>query len=260
MSELPDGLPAIVSSRPLAGGDVARVRDVELADGRRAVVKETPYDATLEAEGLRALGAAGVRVPEVLAVAADVLVLEHVRARGDLEALGAELATAHRTAGERFGWHRDNVIGPLPQANPPTDSFAELFIEHRLLPYRDDLPRELTGRLQRACDEVLGDLLERGQRPSLVHGDLWAGNILDDRVLIDPAVHHGDREIDLAMLDLFGGVPTALSAGYEAVWPLDEAWRRRRPALQLYHLLVHVRLFGAGYQAAVARRLDDLGV
>ena len=259
MGELPNGLPGVVRSTPLAGGGVARVRRAELADGRTVVVKDTPYPADLEAEGLQALGAAGVRVPEVLGVGPHTLVLEHVHADADLEALGAELATAHGQRGERFGWHRDNVIGPLPQPNPPCEDFTELFVEHRLLPYAGDLPDALAHRLRRACDTALPELLEHEQPPSLVHGDLWAGNILDDRVVIDPAVHHGDRELDLAMLDLFGGVPAPLQAGYDAVWPLDEGWRRRRPALQLYHLLVHVRLFGAGYHGAVASRLEALG-
>lgn len=259
MSELPGDLPPVVRSAPLAGGSIAQVRRVELADGRTAVVKHTPYDATLEAEGLRALGDAGVRVPAVLGADAGVLVLEHVRAEPDLEALGAELARAHRSRGERFGWHRDNVIGPLPQANPPTEAFPEFFVAHRLLPYAGDLPPELARRLERACEVVLPDLLDHDQPPSLVHGDLWAGNILDQRVLIDPAAHYGDREIDLAMLDLFGGVPPALQHGYDAIWPLDDGWRHRRPALQLFHLLVHVRLFGAGYHGAVASRLDTLG-
>ncbi len=259
MSDLPGGLPPVVRSAPLAGGDIAQVARVELADGRTAVVKHTPYDATLEAEGLRALGDAGVRVPEVLGVDTEVLVLEHVQAAPDLETLGAELAGAHLTQGERFGWHRDNVIGPLPQANPPTDAFPEFFVEHRLLPYVGDLPTELARRLEDACDTVLPDLLDHDQPPSLVHGDLWSGNILDQRVLIDPAVHHGDREIDLAMLDLFGGVPPALQRGYDTVWPLDDGWQQRRGALQLFHLLVHVRLFGAGYHGAVASRLSVLG-
>lgn len=259
MSRWPDDLPQLRRSTPMAGGDIAEVVRAELVDGRTVVVKYPPYDATLEAEGLAALGAAGARVPAVLGATADVLVLEHVQATPDLEALGTELATAHGELGPSFGWDRDNVIGPLPQANPRTDGFGEFFVTHRLLPYSGDLPEELRTRLRRACEDVLPALLAHDQPPSLVHGDLWAGNILDDRVLIDPAVHHGDREIDLAMLDLFGGVPTALRAGYDAVWPLDEGWERRRPALQLYHLLVHVRLFGAGYLGPVARRLEALG-
>lgn len=259
MGALPGDLPEEIASTPLAGGDIASVRRAELADGRTVVVKDTPYPAELEAEGLRALGDAGARVPAVLGHDAHRLVLEHVSATPDPEALGAELATAHGTTGLRFGWHRDNVIGTLRQANPPTTSFVELYLEHRLRPYLGDLPDALAARLQRAMDTVLPGLLERGQPPSLVHGDLWSGNILDGRVLIDPAVHHGDREIDLAMLDLFGGIPPALLAGYEAVWPLDAGAERRRPALQLYHLLVHVRLFGAGFHGAVAGRLDALG-
>lgn len=258
MRSLPGDLPEVVRSFHLPGGDTAEVHGAELADGRIVVVKRPPYDAGLEAEGLRALDAAGVRVPAVLGVEPDLLVLEHVRATSDLEALGAELATAHGRTADHFGWHRDNVIGPLPQANPWTDGYGEFFVCHRLLPFVDDLPAALAARLRRATDVVVG-LLDRAQPASLVHGDLWAGNIVDGRVLIDPAVHHGDRELDLAMLDLFGGVPEALARGYEAVWPLDEGWRRRRPALQLFHLLVHVRLFGAGYHGAVAHRLDQLG-
>jgi fructosamine-3-kinase len=259
MPPRPHQLPEVVASRPLAGGDIAEVALVELADGRRAVRKRTPYDATLESEGLEALGAAGARVPAVLAVDASTLVLEHVRARPDPEALGAELATVHQHRADAFGWHRDNVIGSLPQRNPRCDTWLELYVEHRLRPYRDDLPHPLAARLDDACERVLPVLLDHGPAPSLVHGDLWSGNVLDGRVLIDPAVHHGDREIDLAMLDLFGGVPDALAAGYDAVWPLPEGWERRRPAQQLYHLLVHVRLFGAGYHDAVARRLDAIG-
>jgi fructosamine-3-kinase len=259
MTPRPEELPAVVDTRPLGGGDIAEVRLEELADGRRVVRKHTPYDAGLEAEGLRALGAAGLRVPEVLALDDATLVLEYVTARPDLEALGAELAGAHRRRGGHFGWHRDNVIGPLPQANPPCGSWVELYVDHRLRPYLDDLPTPLAERLRRACDDILPRVLDHDPAPSLVHGDLWSGNVLDDRVVIDPAVHHGDREIDLAMLDLFGGVPRALAAGYEAVWPLEDGWQRRRPAQQLYHLLVHVRLFGAGYHGAVAARLDALG-
>jgi fructosamine-3-kinase len=259
MTRRPDELPEVVASRTLAGGDVAQVWLEELADGRQVVRKHTPYDATLEAEGLHVLGDAGLHVPEVLAVDASTLVLEHVAAAPDLEALGAELAGAHRRRGQRFGWHRDNVIGPLPQPNPACDSWLELYVEHRLLPYVGDLPAALADRLRRACEEVLPRVLDHDPVPSLVHGDLWAGNVLDERVVIDPAVHHGDRELDLAMLDLFGGVPPELQAGYDAVWPLQDGWRRRRPAQQLYHLLVHVRLFGAGYHGAVADRLQMLG-
>ena len=256
---LPDGLGEVRSAAPMLGGDVAEVWDVHLADGRRAVAKRCPTDATLEAEGLDALREAGAPTPEVLGVDADVLVLEHVGGPGDLQALGNALATVHRQLGPGFGWHRNNVIGPLPQANPWGDDWPRFYIDHRLTPYLQVLPADLATRLDAACRGPLPELLDHDVRPSLVHGDLWSGNIVGDRWLIDPAVHHADRELDLAMLALFGGIPQRLLDGYEQVWPLDAGWQRRRPALQLYHLLVHVRLFGSGYLGAVASRLDELG-
>lgn len=175
----------------LAGGHVGTVRRARLADGRTVVVRSTGYDARLEAQGL--------------------------------EALGAAVATLHRRTGDGFGWHRDNVIGPLPQVNTVMSDWPGFYAEHRLRPYLDDLPPDL------------------------------------DRWLIDPAVNRADRELDLAMLDLFGPIPDAFLRGYEEVWPLDEGWDRRRPVLQLYHLLVHVRLFGDSYLGGVAAHLDGLG-
>jgi fructosamine-3-kinase len=102
--------------------------------------------------------------------------------------------------------------------------------------------------------------LDHDAGPSLVHGDLWSGNIVDGRALIDPAVSFSDREIDLAFATVFGGIPSDFFAGYVEAWPLDPGWERRRPALQLYHLLVHVELFGEGYVPMVTTRLDQLGL
>lgn len=229
-------------------------------DGVPAVIKPTTYDATTEAAGLRALGAAGAHVPRVLEVAPDRLVLEEVTGDGDWAACGRRLATVHRTTGPAFGWERDGFIGPLPMANPSEQDWPAFFAAHRLAPWLDDLPDALAERLRGAIeDERLAGLLDHDVEPSLVHGDLWSGNVVGGQWLIDPAVHHADRELDLAMARLFGGFPPAFLAGYEEVWPLDEGWEDRLPALQLFHLLVHVRLFGGGYVRQVADRLDQLG-
>jgi fructosamine-3-kinase len=255
----PAALPPVVRSSPLHGGDVAEVVHAELADGRQVVVKATTYDAGLEAEGLRALGAAGAPVPEVLHVAPRRLVLAHVAGPADWAGLGRALARCHQHTADRFGWHRDNVIGPLPQDNTWTATWPTFHLERRLTPYLGDLPTPLAARLERAMAGPLQDLLDHEPAPSLVHGDLWTGNVVDGRWLIDPAVHHADREVDLAMLALFGDAPASFHRAYDEVWPLDAGWEARRPALQLGPLLVHVRLFGGGYVGSVARRLDALG-
>jgi fructosamine-3-kinase len=255
----PEHLPAPVSTTPLHGGDIGEVVRAELADGRLVVVKTTSYDARLEAEGLQALADAGAPVPEVLAADPRRLVLTHVGGPADWSGLGAAVARVHGRLADRFGWARDNVIGPLPQRNTPSADWPTFYLEQRLAPYLDDLPPATAQRLERAMEGPLEEILDHDAAPSLVHGDLWTGNIVAGRWLIDPAVHHADREVDLAMLALFGDVPEAFHRSYSEVWPLDPGWERRRPALQLAPLLVHVRLFGGSYVAGVERRLDELG-
>lgn len=258
---LPGGLPEVSTARPLSGGSIAAVWHARLADGREVVVKQGTTPAELEAEGLDALAATGAPVPGVLAIDGNLLVLEYLTGPpGDRRELGRALARTHRSVGASFGWHRDNVIGPLPQANPRTEDWASFLIEARLLPHLDVLPADLAGRLGRAIETGrVAALADHDAAASLVHGDLWSGNVLADRWLLDPAVHHADREIDLAMLELFGSVGTTLRSGYEQEWPLDDGWQGRLPLLQLPPLLVHVRLFGASYLPGLAGRLDALG-
>jgi fructosamine-3-kinase len=239
------------------------VSHTRLPDGRDAVVKRTSYPAEIEAEGLRALGAAGAPVPQVLEVSAHMLVMERVGGSPAWAALGTALAGMHhRTAarqGARYGWHRDNWIGALEQPNRWHDDWPTFFAECRIRPHLDALPTAVRARVARGLDGPLGALLPPHPPASLVHGDLWSGNVVSGRWLIDPAVAYCDREYELAFMALFGGLPHALWAAYEQAWPLEEGWPQRRPALQLPHLLVHVRLFGASYLQAVVDRLDRLG-
>jgi fructosamine-3-kinase len=245
----------------LSGGSICAVWRVRLPDGRDVVVKETPYPAQVEADGLTALAAAGAPVPDVLDVAGDRLVLACVGGPADWAGLGRALAEVHHTTAIAYGWHTDNRIGPLVQRNTWEDDWPTFFAEHRLRPHLDApaLPSEVRGRIEEALDGPLQTLLPASPPASLVHGDLWSGNVVGGRWLIDPAVQHADRELELAFAAVFGGLPAAFWAAYEDTWPLATGWQERRPALQLYHLLVHVRLFGAGYVPSVTSRLDDLG-
>ncbi|HSK97217.1 MAG TPA: fructosamine kinase family protein, partial [Euzebyales bacterium] len=136
------------------------------------------------------------------------------------------------------------------------------FAEHRLRPllHADALPVAERARIERALSGPLPHLLgAHGPSPSLVHGDLWSGNVVTGRWLIDPAVWLADRELDLAFARLFGGIPDAFFAAYADVWPLPPGAEERLPALQLYHVLIHVWHFGAGYLPMVRERLDRLG-
>ena len=233
----------------------------EVLDGVAVVRKRTTaYDLRTEAAGLRALGDAGARVPRVVSVTADELVLEEVVGDGDWAACGRRLATVHGVHGDAFGWSVDGAIGPLPMTNTPSGDWPTFLAEHRLLPYLSSLPDGPTRRLRAAVEDGrLAALVDHDVVPSLVHGDLWSGNVVGGEWLVDPAVHHADRELDLAMARLFGGFPAAFHAAYEEVAPLDDGWRDRLPALQLFHLLVHVELFGGGYVRRVVDRLDALG-
>ena len=225
-------------------------------------IKHTAYDARLEADGLQRLAQAGAPVPEVLGVDQDELVMEWVSGPSDWEALGSALASLHRTTADAFGYDFDNVIGSLPQSNPWTQSWGEFFAQNRVQVHLNDpaVPAPLRHRLEAASGGLLPALLdEHLPVPSLIHGDLWSGNIVDGSFLIDPAVSFSDREVELAFMAVFGGLPQAMWNGYLDVWPLADGWERRRPALQLHHLLVHVRIFGGGYIRMVEDRLDRLG-
>lgn len=260
--ELPPGLGEPEQWARVPGGDICESFQARWADGRRAFVKRTPYPAAMEADGLRALRDAGAPVPEVLGVAAHTLVLEWLEGDSDWEALGAALAQAHRTDAPAFGLGEHNRLGSLVQRNGWWDDWGRFYAERRVRPFLSagGLDDALRARLRRALDGPLQELLNaHGPRPALVHGDLWAGNVIDGRWLVDPAVCFADRELDLAFAHVFGGFPERFFRAYEHVWPLPEGWERRRPALQLYHLLAHVRLFGGEYAAGVAARLDQLG-
>jgi fructosamine-3-kinase len=213
-----------------------------------------------EADGLGALRAAGMRAPEPfshgVAGGHAYLVMEYLGLSGkrDFATFGRTLAAAHRKAGSRFGWHRDNYIGSTPQANGWCDDWSEFWLERRMRPQLELAERNGF----RIAAPSLNFLREHKPEPSLLHGDLWSGNAgftAEGPVVFDPAVYYGDREADLAMTELFGGFPRRFYAAYNEVWPVDSGYERRKPLYNLYHLLNHLNLFGSGYLAQVESTL-----
>jgi fructosamine-3-kinase len=261
--DLPADLGPLRNARRLGGGSICHVWMGELDDGTAVVVKHAPYDVAVEVDGLAALRAAGAPVPDVLAAQGDVLVLQHVGGSPEWSRLGRRVAEMHRdSAGARFGWHRDNLLGRAPQRGGWAESWSEFFAELRLRPLldADALPGDVRATIERALDGPLQRLLGAHEpRASLVHGDLWSGNVVAGRWLIDPAVWMADRELELAFARLFGGFPEEFFAAYDATWALPAGAEERAPALQLYHALIHVWHFGSSYVPMVEERLYRLG-
>lgn len=228
-----------------------------------------------EAEGLRRLRATGtVLMPKPLlhGVAGDTAWLAmrwldlYPAMTEAQQRLGRMLANLHRVEADRYGWAGDNHIGLVRQTNAWSEDWCEFFAERRLGFQLRLLERRGTFDWVRRGFELV-DALPRllgGHRPapSLLHGDLWNGNMAmrgdGEPVIYDPAVHYGDRECDIAMTELFGGFSPAFYSAYEEEWPLDDGYTERRPLYQLYHVLNHANMFGGGYAQQAARMIEAL--
>jgi fructosamine-3-kinase len=261
----------------LGGGCVADVRLVELGDGGRVVVKLSRGTGDLELEAwmlgyLRSKSR--LPVPRVLLARPDILVMEHVES-GDPIGATAErhaaelLAALHDIAAESYGLERDTLIGGLPQPNAPSASWADFFRDRRLLHMAREalragrLPDALFARIEAFARDI-GKFLSEPDRPSLIHGDMWGGNVLvrGGRIaaFVDPAIYYADPEIELAFSTLFSTFGDAFFARYAELRLIRPGFFEvRRHIYNLYPLLVHVRLFGGGYVGAVAGTLARFG-
>ncbi|HEY9661606.1 MAG TPA: fructosamine kinase family protein, partial [Allocoleopsis sp.] len=181
------------------------------------------------------------------------------------EAMGRNLAAMHRLTSEQgFGWQQNNTIGSTPQINTWTETWVEFFVEHRL-GYQFHLARQRGGRFPQQ-EQILAAVpkLLAGHTPipSLVHGDLWTGNAAvtqqGDPVILDPAVYFGDREVDLAMSQLFGSFPPNFYSAYNEAFPLPPGYQRRKILYNLYHILNHFNLFGGGYESQANQMIASL--
>ena len=252
----------------------------QLADGRKVAVKARAQgvdaDLTLEAYMLEELSRqSALPVPRVLFAAPDLLVMDFIETDGggitpSVERHAAALiAGLHATPRASFGYERDTLIGPLPQENPLSDRWIPFFRDHRLMAMarkayaEGSLTAPLLARIDHLAERLEAFLLEP-LHPSLLHGDLWTGNVLvrGGRVagFVDPAIYCGHPEIELAFGTMFGTFGRAFFEGYESVLPLEPGFHEVRCGIyNLYPGLVHVRLFGAGYLDGVDSTLSRLG-
>lgn len=262
----------VTTAEPVSGGDINEAYRVRLADGRVVFVKThrapPPGMFAAEADGLAWLAAGPLCVPEVIAAGERFLALAWLevsaKGAGFDAALGRGLAALHRLGAPAFGHARPSYLATLPQDNTPATDGVAFWIDQRVRPL---VERAIAAGAMPDVRADLDALRARRERfgpaepPARLHGDLWWGNVIAVEgapVVIDPAVYGGHREVDLAMLALFGGLPAALVGAYDEAFPLADGWRDRVALWQLYPLAAHAVLFGGGYGAQVARSLRAL--
>lgn len=214
-----------------------------------------------------------IRVPQPIcwgiAGSSGYIVLEWLEMGGGNNSswgeMGRRLAAMHKaTSSKGFGWDMNNTIGSTPQINTWTADWVEFYTKHRI-GYQLQIARRRGGNFPQQDDllAAIPDLLADHQvQPSLVHGDLWGGNagctVAGEPVIFDPATYFGDREVDLAMTELFGGFPAAFYQGYNTVWPVDSGYAARKTLYNLYHILNHFNLFGGSYAAQANRMIEQI--
>ena len=252
------------TAKRLTGGDI---NDVFLLTGtaEQYVVKvnsatKFPRMFPAESQGLELLSQTNsFKIPKVIGHGTigekSYLLLEYIPEGNPTarfwESFASHLAQLHHTTQDQFGLNHDNYIGSLPQQNARHDSVSEFYITQRMEPqFRLASDNGFHFKKLDLFFKHISDEIPE-ESPALIHGDLWAGNYMvskaTDPVLIDPAVAFAPREMDMGMMQLFGGFPQEVFEIYDSVFPLTPNWKQRMDIWQLYYLLVHLNLFGSGY-------------
>ena len=263
----------ITSVDPVSGGCIHQALRIQTASGENFFLKQDPGKYTdvflREAEGLEALRVdGGPVIPEVYLVGEGYLLLRDLRpaprCKDFWQIYGRQLAAVHMQQNPRFGFENDNYIGSNPQQNTWMENGWKFFQEMRLrnqIKWANDQSLLDTKDLHKLENLLmrLPELIPK-QPASLIHGDLWSGNLITNQdgkpALIDPAVYYGWAEADLAMADLFGHYPEEFFRVYAEINPLEPGYRSRFPLYNIYHLLNHLNLFGRGYRSQIRTVLD----
>ncbi len=258
-----------LSLRPLPGGCVAEVYCVELEGGERIVAK-VDAQAGLAVEGFMLDYLAretDLPVPATLFCSDRLLLMDYVPSRGGRSRASEEdaaeaLAALHGIGASAYGFERDTVIGALPQPNPWEKDWCAFYRDNRLLAMGQlarksgRLPEEIFRRLAVFCERI-DRFIPAAGRPALLHGDVWAGNLLygKDRVaaFIDPALYFGEAEVELAYIEMLSTFGPAFFERYNSLRPIDPGYHEsRRDIYQLFPLLVHTQICGDPYPAQIA--------
>jgi protein-ribulosamine 3-kinase len=268
---------------PLGGGDINSAYHLQTDSISWFIKLNQPHTLpmfTAEAAGLHELAQTHtVRVPQVIDSGKTgeyaYLVLEYIplkaKSSSSERLFAQQLAQLHKQKQPFFGWHIDNTIGSTAQYNRQAQDWLSFWQQQRLgMQLKFAAENGYSGLLQSSGEKLCADLGKFFSSyqpvPSLLHGDLWSGNVAADMnnqpVMYDPACYYGDREADLAMTELFGGFGRDFYAVYQESYPLDSGYNTRKELYNLYHILNHLNLFGSGYlhraEAMIAQLLAEL--
>jgi protein-ribulosamine 3-kinase len=270
--------PEIKQVRLIAAGNINQGIYLETSSGSfflKSNFESDPEIFEKEADGLRIIRAnCPLQVPEVFHLGKvedrNYLLMEWISADRTnpvyWKELGVGLAQLHMATQEQFGYAKTNYIASIVQINSPKFTWHEFFIENRLEPlagkayYEGLISLGFLKKFQKIYS-VMENIFPK-EKPSLLHGDLWSGNIMRGKngspSLIDPAVYYGHREMDLAFSRMFGGFEEEFYQSYETVFPLEPGFEERIPIYNLYPLLVHLLLFGKSYLSGIERTVNKL--
>jgi protein-ribulosamine 3-kinase len=265
--------PKILSAAPVGGGCIHKAYKLTTSAGSYFLKWNTaplPAMFSSEAHGITHIHAVNaIKTPQVILfsdLTADgcpgFILMEWIESgvqHIDPTLLGEQLALLHLSPAQlpSYGLEVDNYIGSTPQINTWSDDWIVFFREQRLnyqvnlAVKKGYLPNSRRCKLEKLLQQIERFLAGIDRRPSLLHGDLWSGNILagpySEPYLIDPAVYFGDREAEIAFTELFGGFPPRFYQAYNSVWPLSPGYADRRDLYNLYHALNHLNIFGETY-------------
>ncbi len=258
----------------LGGGCIGDSNKVTTTDGNTYFVKSYKKNgvAKAEATGLKELEKArAIKVPRVIGYTENTLVLNHIESHGQTKyfqkKLGQQFANLHKYKSSKYGFSENNFIGDSDQKNNYSDDWIFFYTENRLKfqikmaqknGYADRHLKDKFSKLEFLIPKILKGSEEE---PSLLHGDLWGGNVMSDEngdpCLIDPAVYYGHREADLAMTKLFGGFSMDFYKSYNETFPLKPGYLQRENLYKLYHILNHLNLFGRIYYGQAISLIDS---
>lgn len=258
---------------PVRGGCSEYSVALETDIGKYFLKCYSSQSSKAEADSLELLRSVNIfKIPKVIGYGIkegyNYLLLEWIEngttSKKHWQSLGEDLARLHKICQSNYGLHFDNYIGRLPQINTPYNTWIDFFINCRLLPQLQLGENKFTKTHFLLFDKIFQKLPELipYEPPSLLHGDLWMGNVLSDQtglpVLIDPAVYYGNREIEMAFTYLFGGFDEAFYNAYSSIYPVEKDFQKRIELYNLYPLLVHANMFGGNYILRIKQILERL--